>query len=155
MYIIHRFKLSSRADSTVIYVPAMASVSTEAVQSGPKPSATLRRITIRDPPFTYLHLSLLTSSTSPPPLDILTARLHLNSAISQFLGITGSAIPIDFLKVEGRDVWVRVPREDAAAVVGALSRWIGRDGGFSWRVKRKGEWLGVVAAGDGQMLFES
>ena len=50
---------------------------------------------------------------------------------------------------------MRVPREDAAAVVGALSQWVGRDGGVSWRVKGKGEWLGVVAAGDGQMLFES
>lgn len=118
-----------------------------------------RRITIRNPPFTYLHLTLLTSTSSlptldSPPVDILTARAHLTSAVSQFLGITGTAIPIDFLKVEGRDVWIRVPREDAAAVVGALSHWVGEDGGVSWGVKGKGEWLGVVAAGDGNELFQ-
>lgn len=75
--------------------------------------------------------------------------------IGQFLGITGTAIPIDFLKVEDRDVWIRVPREDAAGVVGALSQWVGNDGGVSWRVKGKGEWLGVAAAGDGHKLFQA
>ena len=51
-------------------------------------------------------------------------------------------------------MWIRVPREDSAAVVGALSQWIGKDGGVSWRVKGKGEWLGAAAAGDGSQLFE-
>lgn len=117
------------------------------------------RITVRNPPFTYLHLVLLSSSnplpiSNSPPIDILTARAHLTSALSQFLGITGTAIPIDFLKHEGRDVWIRVPREDAAAVVGALSQWVGKDGGVSWRVKGKGQWLGLVAAEDGHELFQ-
>ena len=52
-------------------------------------------------------------------------------------------------------MWIRVPREDAAAVVGALSQWVGKDGGVSWMVKGKGEWLGVVAAGDGHNLFQA
>lgn len=118
---------------------------------------TYRSITIRNPPHIYLHLSLLAStlpSSNQPPVDTLTARTYLTSALSQFLGLTGTAIPIDFLKVEARDVWIRVPREDSAAVVGALSQWIGKDGGVSWRVKGKGEWLGAVAAGDGSQLFE-
>ena len=51
-------------------------------------------------------------------------------------------------------MWIRIPREDAAAVVGALSQWVGKDGGASWRVKGKGEWLGVVAADDGHDLFQ-
>ena len=51
-------------------------------------------------------------------------------------------------------MWIRVPRDDAAAVVGALSQWVGREGGVSWRVKGKGEWLGVVAAEDAQKLFQ-
>ena len=142
----------------------MASGSTEEVsshtaQSETNPVPAQRCITIRNPPFTYLHLTLLNSSTSfpvsnPSSIDVLTARTHLTTALSQFLGITGTAIPIDLLKVEGRDVWIRLPREDGAAVVGALSQWIGKDGGLSWMVKGTGEWLGVVAAGNGTELFQ-
>ena len=140
---------------------AMASVSAEAelsqaAQLETKPPPAQRSLTIRDPPFTYLHLTSSTSlpSSNSPPIDILTARAHLPSALTQFLGITGAGIPIDFLKLVGRDVWIRVPREDAAVVVGALSQWVGKDGEFSWRVKGKGEWLGVVATEDGQELFQ-
>ena len=115
-------------------------------------------LTIRNPPYTYLNLILLTStpssSSSQPPLDILTARTYLTSALSQYLGLTGTAIPIDFLKVEGRSVWIRVPREDGVALVGALSQWVGKEGDVSWRVKAKGEWLGCVVAGNGDDLFE-
>lgn len=167
MHVIDAFALSlTRSPSskkvcmTTIHASAMASVSAEAVTSQVAGSETkalprIKRITVRDPPFTYLHLTLVTSSTSnAAPIDILTARAYLTSAVSQFLGITGTAIPVDFLKVEGRDVWLRAPREDAAAVVGALSQWVGKDGGVSWRVNGKGDWLGIVAAGDGQKLFQ-
>lgn len=120
-----------------------------------------RTITTRNPPHTYLHLSLVTSSSfanltsNSQSIDVLTARTHLASALSQFLGLTGTAIPIDFLKVERRDVWIRVPREDGTAVVGALSQWAGSDGAVTWRIRGKGEWLGAVGAGDGSQLFES
>lgn len=143
----------------------MTSVSAEAIspqaaQSETNPRPVQRMITIRNPPFTYLHLTLLTSGNSlpianSPPIDILTARAHLTSALNQLLGIAGTAISIDFLKVEGRDVWIRVPRQDAAGVVGAVSQWVGKDGGVSWRVKGRGEWLGAVGAGDGHEIFES
>ncbi|KAL2038502.1 hypothetical protein N7G274_008841 [Stereocaulon virgatum] len=147
-------------------MPAMASkppeaestkTATHTESSETAPEAVYRSITIRNPPHTYLHLALLnTTVTSPnqPPVDILTARTYLTSALSQFLGLTGTAIPVDFLKVEGRDVWIRIPREDSTAVVGALSQWIGKEGAVSWRVKAKGEWLGAVIAGDGQELFK-
>lgn len=148
-----------------VRAPAMTSISTEAVspqspQLKTTPQPAQRTLTIRNPPFTYLHLTLLTSSislptSSSPPIDILTARTHLTSALSQLLGITGTAIPIDFLKIEGRDAWIRVPREDGSAVVGALSQWVGKDGGTSWRVKGKGEWLGAVAAMDGHEIFQT
>ena len=52
-------------------------------------------------------------------------------------------------------MWIRVPREDGSAVVAALSQWVGKDGGISWRVKGKGEWLGAVAAKDGHEIFQS
>ena len=125
--------------------------------SVPAPSLqiTHRSITIKRPPFTYLHLTLLPSdpTSNTPPIDILTARAYLTSALEQFLGMTGTAIPIDFLKVEGRDVWIRVPREDASKVVGALSQWVGRDGGVGWRIRGRGECLGSLTAGDGRRLF--
>ena len=69
--------------------------------------------------------------------------------------MTGTAIPIDFIKVEGRDVWIRLSREDASAVQGALSQWMGKDGKVSWRVKGRGEWVGVLAKGDTRGLFDS
>ena len=115
-----------------------------------------RSITIKRPTFTYLHLTLLSSDprTSDAPIDILTARSYLTSALEQFLGMTGTAILIDFLKVEGKDVWIRMSREDGSHVVGALSQWVGKDGGVAWRVKGRGEWLGSLSAGDGRELFK-
>ena len=123
----------------------------------PMSPSSYRSLSIRNPPYTYLNLILLTStlsSSSQPPVDILTARTYLTSALSQYLGLTGTAIPIDFLKVEGRSVWIRVPREDGVALVGALSQWVGKEGDVSWRVRAKGEWLGSVVAGNGDHLFE-
>lgn len=106
-------------------------------------------------------------STFSQPLDALSARTYLSSALSQFLGLTGTAIPIDILKIEPGSssaaglskydcVWVRIPREDAAAVVAALSSWIG--GGASganvaWRVCAKGNYLGALVHGSGKDLF--
>ncbi|KAI3006977.1 hypothetical protein CBS147346_3435 [Aspergillus niger] len=100
--------------------------------------------TSRTPTWTYLKLQLVTNppSTSTSPLDPLTARTYLSAALSQFLGLMGTTIPIDILKVSpppsssssteggktggsGNTVWTRVPRDDAAAVVAALSSWIG------------------------------
>ncbi|KAK0512819.1 hypothetical protein JMJ35_004836 [Cladonia borealis] len=134
-----------------------AEVNNGAETTKPTSHSSSRSLTIRNPPYTYLHLILLTStlsSSSQPPVDILTARTYLTSALSQYLGLTGTAIPIDFLKVEGGSLWIRVPREDEVALVGALSQWVGKDGDVSWRVKAKGEWLGSVVAGNGDHLFE-
>jgi len=52
--------------------------------------------------------------------------------------------------------WVRVPREDAAAVVSALSSWIGGSGSgtnVAWRICAKGNYLGALVAGSGSDLF--
>ncbi|KAI5240835.1 hypothetical protein E4T43_05807 [Aureobasidium subglaciale] len=94
--------------------------------------------TIRNPPWSYLHLSLITSAPNYQ-LDALTAHLHLRAALSQFLGLHGTAIPVDILKLKGSDVHVRVPREDASAVVIAVGGWMGK-GGEGWRVKSQGSW---------------
>lgn len=46
---------------------------------------------------------------------------------------------MDILNLEGSDVHVRVPREDASAVVIAVGGWMGK-GGEGWRVKSQGSW---------------
>ncbi|KAJ5689120.1 hypothetical protein N7462_003512 [Penicillium macrosclerotiorum] len=136
--------------------------------------------TSRNSPWTYLKLQLIPppNESSPQPLDPLSARTYLSSALSQFLGLTGTAIPIDILKVEPRSstsatgvqdsapgsigrskydcVWVRVPRDDGAAVVAALSSWIGGSGSgvsVAWRICAKGNHLGALVAGSGADLF--
>ncbi|KAL7650588.1 hypothetical protein ACMYSQ_010365 [Aspergillus niger] len=141
--------------------------------------------TSRTPTWTYLKLQLVTNppSTSTSPLDPLTARTYLSAALSQFLGLMGTTIPIDILKVSppsssssteggktggsGNTVWTRVPRDDAAAVVAALSSWIGggtgtnTNGGgdaaggssVAWRVCAKGNYLGALVNRGGGEVF--
>jgi len=119
-------------------------------------------------------------SSSPQPIDALSARTYLSAALSQFLGLAGTAIPIDILKIENESpdisgqhtvtahsnnvkkcdtVWIRVPREDAAAVAAALSSWVGGSSGSSsavsvaWRICAKGNFLGALVAGSGRDLF--
>ncbi|KAJ6110068.1 hypothetical protein N7486_002303 [Penicillium sp. IBT 16267x] len=124
--------------------------------------------TSRNPPWTYLKLQLIPQPGSPAiqPLDDLSARTYLSAALSQFLGLTGTSIPIDILKVEPASstavqkysiAWIRVPRDDGAAVVAALSSWVGGGGNGSasvaWRVCAKGNYLGALVAGSGRDLF--
>ncbi|KAL9097768.1 MAG: hypothetical protein Q9165_000094 [Trypethelium subeluteriae] len=106
-----------------------------------------------------------TTLQNNPNLDALTIRTHLTAALSSFLGLTGSAIPIDILKYSGsvtsqNDVWIRVPAEDESAVITALGAWAGRgnreEGGMvGWRVKETGNWLPALigAQGGAQDLF--
>ncbi|KAB8300233.1 hypothetical protein EYC80_000446 [Monilinia laxa] len=83
-----------------------------------------KAITIRAPPFSYIHLELQTSPLKKQQLDDITAKSYLTSALTQFLGLHGAAIPIDILKTEGKDVWIRVMREDTSAAVAALGGWV-------------------------------
>jgi ribonuclease P/MRP protein subunit POP8 len=107
-------------------------------------------LTISKPPYTYLHLRLISTSSSSAQktiLDELTAKSYLTSALTQFLGLTGSAIPIDILKTEGNDVWIRTMREDGSAVVAAVGGWVRAvagetEGEMGWRVVGRGNWLG-------------
>lgn len=129
-----------------------------------KTSTTVTDHTFRNRQWAYLHLSLHRSppfSSSEVPLDAITARTHLTSALQQFLGLTGTAIAVDILKLESHDVWLRVPNEDANAVVAAVGGWVGDAGGddrtstsLAWRVKGRDEWLSRLAGGDGMDLFD-
>lgn len=109
--------------------------------------------TIRSPPFAYMRISLrsLSSSTSSTVLDELTVRSHLTSALTQFLGLHGSAIAVDILKVEGAECWIRVPREDLSAVGAAVGGWVGE--GVGWRVEGKGNWLSSLVGGVVSLCF--
>jgi len=116
---------------------------------------------IHPAPWLYLRLELYGPTTTADELDALTARTYLTSALSQFLGLTGAAIPVDILHLRGREVWVRVARGDGSAVVAAVSGWVGGGGGggagqgsaVGWRVRGRGAWLGGLVGGDGGDLF--
>lgn len=104
--------------------------------------------TIKLPQFAYAQLQLLSDPPITDQIDILTFRSYLTSALSQFLGLTGSAIAIDILKIEDKDCWVRVPRQDLSAVMAALGGWVGgnEDSQVGWRVKGSGNWLSTLIA---------
>lgn len=103
--------------------------------------------TIKAPAFSYVCLQLISDLAKPPELDILSVRSYIMAALTQFLGITGSAISVDILKVDPKECWIRVPREDLSPVVAAMGGWIGgieSEGRVSWRVKAAGNWLSAL-----------
>jgi ribonuclease P/MRP protein subunit POP8 len=104
--------------------------------------------TIKTPTFSYICLQLISDPpSSNANLDELTVRSYLTAALTQFLGITGSAIAVDILKVAERECWLRVPREDASAVIAAVGGWIGGGDGdrkIGWKVRESGNWLGSL-----------
>lgn len=114
----------------------------------------IQQFTLRDPPYTYFHLSVhaLNSQPGPPSertsthsLDEITARTYLTSALQQYLGVTGTAIALDILKVDGASVFIRVPSDDEAAVAAALSQWVSSGArAFGLRIRARGSWLGGV-----------
>lgn len=121
---------------------------------------TLTTTTLRAPPFSYAHLTLTptppsttTNTTTPPKpptvLDALQIRAYLTTALRQFLGTTGAAIPLDILLIDGRSVWVRVPREDLAAFAAGVTAFSGLSSSSS------GSGLGVGGDGEGgRMLLQ-
>ncbi|KAL4991155.1 hypothetical protein BDW68DRAFT_174301 [Aspergillus falconensis] len=163
----------------------MASTKRKAPEISSASSKTIS-FTVRNPPWTYLKLQLIhqpnsSEATKSAPLDPLTARTHLSSALSQFLGLSGTSIPVDILSVypdpepviassqlqlqsQSRPlekfIWIRVPRQDAPAVVAAVGSWIGgtgeeeNGGSVAWRVCAKGNFLSALARGDGGDLFK-
>lgn len=108
--------------------------------------------TIRQPQFAYVYLELISDPMNKFPVDIITFSSHLSSAFKQFLGLTGSAIPVDILKVEGRECWIRIPRDDLSTVIAAVTGWLGNDGRgeqLAWKIKGSGSWLIRIAGSRG------
>lgn len=109
--------------------------------------------------------SIAKASSTSMALDPLTAKTYLTAALSQYLGLSGTAIPVDILKIgnrlgrsDGKSAWIRVPYEDAAPVTAAMSSWIGADSGsgssnVAWRVVSRRSHLGALVGGSGKELF--
>lgn len=108
-----------------------------------KPPHIRRTLTLRRPTFSYVHLQHLSpttiSSSQQPPLDAVTAHLHLTTALTQFLGLHGSAMAFDILKLSGQEIWIRVQSTDRRAIVAAVGGWVSANG-EGWRVKGWSEW---------------
>ncbi|KAF6812872.1 hypothetical protein CSOJ01_04872 [Colletotrichum sojae] len=110
--------------------------------------------TLKTPPFSYAQLELF--SEGPTSVDVemdnLQLRSYCNAALRQFLGDTGSAIAIDILKVEGRECWLRVPRQDLSPFAAAITAWAGvteQGRRRILRVKQCSDYLGAMVGADG------
>ncbi|KAH9843450.1 hypothetical protein Tdes44962_MAKER07394 [Teratosphaeria destructans] len=109
-------------------------------------------LTLRAPTWHYVHLRHLPTATSPA-LDPVTTHLHLVQALSRFLGLHGAAVPLDILKLDGHDVWIRVPAEAREVVVAAVGGWVG-SAGEGWRVVGRSSWdVRAVGREGGRDLF--
>lgn len=113
---------------------------------------------IKTPPYSYAHLELLSAGPSRmAELDVLQVRSYCTSALKQFLGATGMAVPLDILKVEGQSCWLRLPRDNLGAFAAAITAWQGttQDGVHSTLLIRGcSDWLGaLVGQQDEQKLW--
>ncbi|KAH7152469.1 hypothetical protein B0J13DRAFT_620021 [Dactylonectria estremocensis] len=109
--------------------------------------------TVKDPPFSYAHLELVTDGAAPVELDNLQVKSYCTTALRQFLGVTGVAISLDILKVQGSHCWLRVPRHDLASLAAAITAWKGtNDNGVQCvlQVRQCSDWLGAMVGADGQ-----
>ncbi|KAI1342110.1 hypothetical protein F5Y15DRAFT_332286 [Xylariaceae sp. FL0016] len=112
--------------------------------------------TIKSPPYSYAHLQVFNPSPASGrtfDLDALQLRSWCTAAMKQFLGVTGTGVSLDVLKVGGSSAWVRLPRNDLAAFAAAVTAWQGamQDGEhYSLRVKGCSDWLGALVGQEGQ-----
>ena len=115
--------------------------------------------TLRHTTNAYLQLELINASLARPAAlapDALQVRSLCTSALRQFLGLTGTAIPLDILATHGSEAWVRVPRSDLAVFAAALAAWSGeavpeagergQEALCVWRVKGASNYLGALVA---------
>lgn len=109
--------------------------------------------TIKAPHFSYAHLEAVTDGTEPVELDNLQVKSYCTAALRQFMGITGEAIALDILKVQGNQCWVRLPRPDLGTFAAAITAWRGtteEDTQRVLRIRQCSDWLGTMVGSDGQ-----
>lgn len=113
--------------------------------------------TLSRPPFAYAQIEVVQNQSSPGVLDALQVRSYCDAALKQFLGATGAAMPLDLLKLDGSEFWVRLPREDMGLFAAALAAWssVSRGGtATALRLKASGNWLGsLVGRSEQQALW--
>lgn len=145
--------ITKQGDMSALQAPVDIKSALPATMKFRKPPAILCQTVLSKPHFSYMHLSLLLNATLPAStgpmserssLDVTTARLHLTSALVQYLGDTGAAISIEILHLAQQDIWIRVPFDDGHAVAAAAGQWSGRGGNMGWRIKGRAPWLGVL-----------
>lgn len=101
-------------------------------------------LSLRDAPYAYIHISVANSSRASSSLDEITIRQHLLAALKQYLGLHGTAIEIDILKISGLQAWLRMQRDDEMAVVASLSQYSGNSNHDFIRVLDRSSWLGTL-----------
>ena len=113
-----------------------------------------KTLTLRNPTWSYIRLHQFQPPQNSSTLDALTAHIQITAALHQFLGVHGAAVPVDVLKLEGSEVWIRVPAEDRSALVAAVGGWVGR-AGEGWRVMGWSSWSAGAEGGKdgGRELF--
>ena len=143
----------AEVDQDTSMADAPSSASTKQKQPKSSKGHEITTKTIKAPPFSYACLELISdSTTSEIKLDDLTVRSYIMAALTQFLGLTGSAISVDILKVDGRECWIRVPPEDLSPVMAAVGGWVGgteEEGKVGWKVKASGNWLSSLVGNQG------
>jgi ribonuclease P/MRP protein subunit POP8 len=135
---------------------------TESTQLAPKPSVTKSHVlfssTVRAPPHAYARLGLIFDGPKLPKLDNLQVRSYLTAALRQFMGDHGAAVAIDILKVDGKECWVRLPRQDLSLLAAAITAYpgitMGGSGGTGvLRMLACGDWLGSLVGRDGEEMM--
>lgn len=135
-------------------------MSTQAPASNAQPTQSRQKghelitSTIRSNKWGYVHLKLVPNNhTTHLELDNLQAKLLCTSALTQFLGISGKAMPIDILKVERAEFWIRLQAQDLPrfnAAVSATQELIMGDERCSLCIIGCSEWLGALVNQDSQ-----
>ncbi|KAF2963871.1 hypothetical protein GQX73_g9706 [Xylaria multiplex] len=107
----------------------------------------LAKCTIKAPSYSYTHLELFNAELSRAgDLDALQVKSYCTAALKQFFGITGMAIPLDILKVDGQSCWLRLPRDNLGAFAAAITAWQGtaQDVHSTLRIRGCSDWLGTL-----------
>ncbi|KAH6655290.1 hypothetical protein BKA67DRAFT_534220 [Truncatella angustata] len=131
----------------------VTSINSTAAAAKSHKSHELARCTIKAPPFSYAHLEVIRNPAEFVVLDAIQVRSYCTAALKQFLGLSGQAISIDILKVEGPSCWLRIPRDDLGAFTAAITAWQGtyeNSTHSTFRIKGCSDWLGSLVGAEGQ-----
>ncbi|KAL1900264.1 hypothetical protein Sste5346_002575 [Sporothrix stenoceras] len=136
-------------DTAMANTSLASSISTASKSKTSKESKSreLYSSTIGRPPFAYAQIEVVQNAKSQGSLDALQVRSYCDAALKQFLGATGGAMPLDLLKLDGNEFWVRLPREDMGLFAAALAAWssVSRSGtATALRLRASGNWLGSL-----------